>query len=250
MKIKNTLLLLATAMTITGCSSVSINLGSDNSETQDDVATFSATTENDSEDVETQDDTASEETNTEATGEGEAVSDAELKEFTNMFIIGGGGYFGFLNPEYSSPEEIKWDEVIGCVDELQERKLSDEERKELFGTTEEDPMEPWVVKNENLTKFIKKKTGLDIKVDAKDVPRWEYNEKYDVFLISDNPCGQDSPMYDGKFVSGTKNGNLYELTFQPNNESWDEETKQPDRVITFEKSGDDIVIKSNKILKQ
>ena len=76
MKIKNTLLLLATAMTITGCSSVSINLGSDNSETQDDVATFSATTENDSEDVETQDDTASEETNTEATGEGEAVSDA------------------------------------------------------------------------------------------------------------------------------------------------------------------------------
>ena len=249
MKIKNALLLFATAMAITGCSAIPVNIGSDNSETQDDVATVATTAENDSEDVETQDDAAIAETSDETTVEGEAVSDAELEEFTKLFNFMDLN-FGFLYPEYKSPEEIKWDQVFGYPGELMEEKLSDEERIELFGTTEADPMESWVVKNENLTNFIKKKTGLDVKVDPKDVPSWEYNEKYDVFLIPDNPWGQDTPLADGKFVSGTKNGNLYELTFQPNNESWDEETKQPDRVITFEKSGDDIVIKSNKILKQ
>lgn len=249
MKIKNALLLFATAMAITGCSAIPVNIGSDNSETQDDVATVATTAENDSEDVETQDDAATSETSDETTVEGEAVSDAELEEFTKLFNFMDLN-FGFLYPEYKSPEEIKWDQVIGYPGELMEEKLSDEERIELFGTTEADPMEPWVVKNENLTKFIKKKTGLDVKVDPKDVPRWEYNEKYDVFLISDNVLGQqDSPMLDGKFISGTKNGNLYQLTFQSDNENWDEKYKEPDRVITFEKSGDDIVIKSNKILK-
>ncbi|MBR4357141.1 MAG: hypothetical protein IKQ00_04365 [Butyrivibrio sp.] len=248
MKTKKVLLILATALVVTGCSSVSINFDSDNSEKQEDVATVAATAENDSDEA-TADDTASTETSAETTVEGEAVSDAELEEFTKLFNFMDLN-FGFLYPEYNSPEEIKWDEVIGYPNGLMEEKLSDEERKEIFGYVEEDPMEPWVVKNENLTKFIKKKTGLDVKVDAKDVPRWEYNEKYDVFLISDNPWGQDTPLAEGKFVSGTKNGNLYELTFHPGNESFDEESKQPDRVITFEKSGDDIVIKSNKILKK
>ena len=251
MKIKNALLLFATAMAITGCSAIPVNIGSDNSETQDDVATVATTAENDSEDVETQDDAAIAETSDETTVEGEAVSDAELEEFTKLFNFMDLN-FGFLYPEYKSPEEIKWDQVIGYPGELMEEKLSDEERIELFGTTEADPMESWVVKNENLTNFIKKKTGLDVKVDPKDVPSWEYNEKYDVFLIPDNPWGQDTPLADGKFVSGTKNGNLYQLTFHMNYENWDEkyeEYKEPDRVITFEKSGDDIVIKSNKILK-
>ena len=56
-------------------------------------------------------------------------------------------------------------------------------------------------------------------------------------------------MFDGKFVSGTKAGDVYTLTFQPNNENWGPENIQPDRSITFTKSGDKLVIKSNKYIR-
>ena len=252
MKIKNALLLLATAMAITGCSAIPVNIGSDNSETQDDVATVATTAENDSEDVETQADTASAETSDETTVEGEAVSDAELKEFTELFNFMDLN-FGFLYPEYKSPEEIKWDKVIAYYTPgltLYADALTDEEKMAFYGTTDtEDDILDTVIRKKDLTKFIKDHTGLDVTINAKDVSAWTYNEKYDAFLVGQNPWGQDTPLADGKFVSGTKNGNLYQLTFQPNNENWDEKYKEPDRVITFEKNGDDIVIKSNKILK-
>jgi len=120
---------------------------------------------------------------------------------------------------------------------------------ELYGTTDiEGSIVDTAVKRTELTKFIKEHTGLDITVDAKDVPSWGYNEKYDVFLIGANPWGDDSPLFEGKFVSGTKAGDTYTLKFHPDTENFDD--KQPDRVIIFEKSGDKLVIKSNKLEKK
>ena len=67
----------------------------------------------------------------EAKVEGEPVSDEELSAFTTMFIDDLHGYFGFLWPEYNSPEEIKFDQVIGChTSELTVDDLTDEEKME------------------------------------------------------------------------------------------------------------------------
>lgn len=41
----------------------------------------------------------------------EDLTDSELKEFTNRFDS-NGELFGFLLPEYESPEEIRWDRVV------------------------------------------------------------------------------------------------------------------------------------------
>ena len=129
------------------------------------------------------------------------------------------------------------------------REYSVTEKMELYGTTDiEGSIVDTAVKRTELTKFIKEHTGLDITVDAKDVPSWGYNEKYDVFLIGANPWGDDSPLFEGKFVSGTKAGDTYTLKFHPDTENFDD--KQPDRVIIFEKSGDKLVIKSNKLEKK
>lgn len=254
MKIKRVLLIFAATLAVTGCTpsveGITESLGLQEESVSGDVsvedeAVSSETTENTTE-------AEAEAAAVEAAGaEGEAVSDEELSTFTKMFDD-EGEYFGFLWPEYNSPEEIKWDEVIAYrVDGLTEDevKLPDEEKMELYGTTDiEGSIVDTAVKRTELTKFIKEHTGLDITVDAKDVPSWGYNEKYDVFLIGANPWGDDSPLFEGKFVSGTKAGDTYTLKFHPDTENFDD--KQPDRVITFEKSGDKLVIKSNKLEKK
>ena len=255
MKIKRVLLIFAATLAVTGCApsveGITESLGLQEESVSgdasvEDEAVSSETTENTTEAEAAADETAG--------AEGEAVSDEELSEFTKMFTAEGSEYFGFLWPEYNSPEEIKWDQVIAYrVDGLteDEGKLPDEEKMELYGTTDIDGfIVETAVKRTELTKFIKEHTGLDITVDAKDVPSWGYNEKYDVFLIGANPWGDDSPLFEGKFVSGTKAGDTYTLTFQPNNENWDAENKQPDRIITFTKSGDNLVFKSNKFGKK
>ena len=255
MKIKRVLLIFAATLAVTGCTpsveGITESLGLQEESVSGDVsvedeAVSSETTENTTE--------AEASAVEAAEAEGEPVSDEELSTFTKIFDDESGVYFGFLWPEYNSPEEIKWDEVIAYrVDGLteDEAKLPDEEKMELYGTTDIDgSIVDTAVKRTELTKFIKEHTGLDITVDAKDVPSWGYNEKYDVFLIGANPWGDDSPLFEGKFVSGTKSGDTYTLTYQPNNENWDEENKQPERTITFTKSGDNLVFKSNKFGKK
>ena len=254
MKIKRVLLIFAATLAVTGCTpsveGITESLGLQEESVSGDVsvedeAVSSETTENT---TEAEAEAAAVEA---AKAEGEPVSDEELSTFTKMFDD-EGEYFGFLWPEYNSPEEIKWDQVIAYrVDGLteDESKLPDEEKMELYGTTDIDGfIVETAVKRTELTKFIKEHTGLDITVDAKDVPSWGYNEKYDVFLIGANPWGDDSPLFEGKFVSGTKAGDTYTLKFHPDTENFDD--KQPDRVITFEKSGDNLVFKSNKFGKK
>ena len=257
MKIKRVLLIFAATLAVTGCTpsveGITESLGLQEESVSGDVSV-----EDEAVSSETTEDTTEAEAEASAVeaaeAEGEPVSDEELSTFTKMFNDESGEYFGFLWPEYNSPEEIKWDKVIAYrVDGLteDEDKLPDEEKMELYGTTDiEGSIVDTAVKRTELTKFIKEHTGLDITVDAKDVSFWEYNEKYDVFLIGANPWGQDSPLFDGKFVAGTKAGDTYTLTYQPNNENWDEESKQPERIITFTKSGDNLVFKSNKFGKK
>ena len=252
MKIKRALLILTTALVVTGCTpsleGITEALGgkeeaSSEKITVEDEPLVEETTE---ETTEAEAESSTDET---AEAEGEPVSDEELSTFTDMFTVGSSDeYFGFL-----CPEEIKWDQVIAYrVDGLteDELKLPDEEKKELYGTTDiEGTIVDTVLRKDKLIKFIKDHTGLDVTIDAKDVPSWTYNEKYDSFLIGANPWGDDSPMWDGKFVSGTKSGDTYTLKFHPDNESWGEENKQPERTITFTKSGDKLVFKSNKLGK-
>lgn len=256
MKIKRVLLIFAATLAVTGCTpsveGITESLGLQEESVSGDVSV-----EDEAVSSETTEDTTEAEAEASAVeaakAEGEPVSDEELSTFTKMFNDESGVYFGFLWPEYNSPEEIKWDKVIAYrVDGLteDEDKLPDEEKMELYGYTDLEGIVDTAVKRTELSKFIKKHTGLDITVDAKDVSFWEYNEKYDVFLIGANPWGDDSPLYDGKFVSGTKSGDTYTLTYQPNNENWDEEYKQPERTITFTKSGDNLVFKSNKFGKK
>lgn len=255
MKIKRIMMILATTMAITGCTPISTENITEALGTQEESASDDASVEDEAASAETTEETTEAEAEASAVeaakAVGEPVSDEELSTFTKMFVDEGGEYFGFLWPEYNSPEEIKWDQVIAYrVDGLteDEGKLPDEEKMELYGTTDIDGfIVETAVKRTELTKFIKEHTGLDITVDVKDVPSWGYNEKYDVFLLSENPWGQDSPLFDGKFVAGTKAGDTYTLTYQPNNENWDEESKQPERIITFTKSGDNLVFKSNKL---
>ncbi|MEE3471507.1 MAG: hypothetical protein VZR24_12670 [Butyrivibrio hungatei] len=253
MKIKRVLLIFAATLAVTGCApsveGITESLGLQEESVSGDVSV-----EDEAASSETTEDTTEAEASAveAAKAEGEPVSDEELSTFTKMFLDEGGEYFGFLWPEYNSPEEIKWDQVIAYrVDGLteDEGKLPDEEKMELYGTTDiEGSIVDTAVKRTELTKFIKEHTGLDITVDAKDVPSWGYNEKYDVFLIGANPWGDDSPLFEGKFVSGTKAGDTYTLKFHPDTENFDD--KQPDRVIIFEKSGDKLVIKSNKLEKK
>ena len=255
MKIKRVLLIFAATLAVTGCApsveGITESLGLQEESVSGDVSVEAevASTETTEETTEAEAEAAAVEA---AKAVGEPVSDEELSTFTKMFLDEGGEYFGFLWPEYNSPEEIKWDQVIAYrVDGLteDEGKLPDEEKMELYGTTDiEGSIVDTAVKRTELTKFIKEHTGLDITVDAKDVPSWEYNEKYDVFLIGANPWGDDSPLFEGKFVSGTKAGDTYTLKFHPDTENFDD--KQPDRVIIFEKSGDKLVIKSNKFEKK
>lgn len=255
MKIKRVLLIFAATLAVTGCTpsveGITESLGTQEESASDDasVEAEAASTETTEETTEAEAEAAAVEA---AKAVGEPVSDEELSTFTKMFLDEGGEYFGFLWPEYNSPEEIKWDQVIAYrVDGLteDEGKLPDEEKMELYGTTDIDGfIVETAVKRTELTKFIKEHTGLDITVDVKDVPSWGYNEKYDVFLIGANPWGDDSPLFEGKFVSGTKAGDTYTLKFHPDTENFDD--KQQDRVITFEKSGDNLVFKSNKFEKK
>ena len=253
MKIKRVLLIFAATLAVTGCApsveGITESLGLQEESVSGDVsvedeAVSSETTEN------TTEAEAEASAVEEAKVEGEPVSDEELSAFTTMFIDDLHGYFGFLWPEYNSPEEIKFDQVIGChTSELTVDDLTDEEKMEFYNTIDiEGYIVDPIVRKTDLIKYIKNYTGLDVSIDAKDVPSWTYNEKYDSFIMSGdaNPWGQDSPLYDGKFVSGTKAGDTYTLTFQPNNENWGEESKQPERIITFTKSGDKLVFKSNK----
>lgn len=250
------MMILATTMAITGCTPISTENITEALGTQEESASDDASVEAEAASTETTEKTTEAEAEAAAVeaakAVGEPVSDEELSTLTKMFVdIYSERYFGFLWPEYSSPEEIKWDQVIGYrVDGLteDEHKLSDEEKMEFYNTTDiEDYIVDTVVRKDKLIKYIKDHTGLDVSIDAKDVPAWTYNEKYDSFLIRDNPWGQDSPLFDGKFVSGTKAGDTYTLTFQPNNENLDEGGKQPERIITFTKSGDNLVFKSNKL---
>jgi len=271
MKIKRAMVVLAATLVVTGCTPISTENSTESIELQEDLAADEATDEGASLADETNEETTEAEaessaveaakaeasTDETAEAEGEPVSDEELSTFTKMFTDDSGNnyeYFGFLWPEYSSPEEIKWDQVIAYrVDGLteDETKLPDEEKMEFFGSTDvEGLIVDTVVKKDKLIKYIKDHTGLDVAIDAKDVSAWTYNEKYDSFLISDNPWGQDTPLFDGKFVSGTKSGDVYTLIFQPNNENWGEADKQPERTITFTKSGDKLVFKSNKFGKK
>ncbi|SFU69709.1 hypothetical protein [Butyrivibrio sp. M55] len=256
MKIKRAMMILATTMAITGCTPISTEKITEALGTQEESASDDASVEAEAASTETTEKTTEAEAEAAAVeaakAVGEPVSDEELSTFTKMFVDDLHGYFGFLWPEYNSPEEIKWDQVIAYrVDGLteDEGKLPDEEKMELYGTTDIDGfIVETAVKRTEITKFIKEHTGLDITVDAKDVPSWGYNEKYDVFLIGANPWGDDSPLFEGKFVSGTKAGDTYTLKFHPDTENFDD--KQPDRVITFEKSGDNLVFKSNKFEKK
>ena len=257
MKIKRALLILTTALVVTGCTpsleGITEALGgkeeaSSEKITVEDEPLVEETTE---ETTEAEAESSTDET---AEAEGEPVSDEELSTFTKMFTDVDSDCFGFLWPEYSSPEEIKWDQAIAyrvtglTEDEL---KLPDEEKKEFYGSTDiEGTIVDTVIRKDKLVKYIKDHTGLDVTIDAKDVPLWTYNEKYDSFLVGANPWGDDSPLFEGKFVSGTKSGDTYTLKFQPNNENWDEENKQPERTITFTKSGDNLVFKSNKFGKK
>ncbi|MEE3495871.1 MAG: hypothetical protein VZR06_11965 [Butyrivibrio sp.] len=258
MKIKRTLLIFATTLAVTGCTPIATEGDTESLESQEEAAADDATAEVASEEVSLADETNEETTEAEAEAAaveaakavGEPVSDEELSTFTKMFTDEGCDYFGFLWPEYSSPEEIKWDQAIGCYTKSLDSKLTDDEKKELYGTTDiEGYIVDTAIKKTDLSKFIKDHTGLDVTLEAKDVPSWQYNEKCDAFLVGENPWGQDSPMFDGKFVSGTKAGDVYTLTFQPNNENWGPENIQPDRSITFTKSGDKLVIKSNKYIR-
>ncbi len=258
MKIKRTLLIFATTLAVTGCTPIATEGDTESLELQEESAADDATAEVASEEVSLADETNEETTEAEAEAAaveaakavGEPVSDEELSTFTKMFTDEGCDYFGFLWPEYSSPEEIKWDQAIGCYTKSLDSKLTDDEKKELYGTTDiEGYIVDTAIKKTDLSKFIKDHTGLDVTLEAKDVPSWQYNEKCEAFLVGENPWGQDSPMFDGKFVSGTKAGDVYTLTFQPNNENWGPEKIQPDRSITFTKSGDKLVIKSNKYIR-
>lgn len=253
MKIKRVLLIFAATLAVTGCTpsveGITESLGLQEESVSGDVSV-----EDEAVSSETTEDTTEAEAEASAVeaakAEGEAVSDEELNEFTNMFTAEGSEYFGFLWPEYKSPEEIEWNQVIAVYTKgLTAEDLTNDEMMELYGTTDDAFFMERVIRRKDLTKYIKDLTGLDVTPEAKDFPDWEYNEKCDAFLISDNPWGQDSPLFEGKFVSGTKSGDVYTLTFQPNNGSFDETSKQPDRVITFEKSGDKLMMKSNKIQK-
>ena len=253
MKIKRALVVLATALAVTGCTPISMedvtkSIGVQEESASDDAtAEESLTDESTEETTEASTDASADET---AVAEGEPVSDEELSTFTKMFTAEGSEYFGFLWPEYSSPEEIKWDQAIGCYTKSLDSKFTDDEMMELYGSTDiEGCIVDTAIKKTDLSKFIKDHTGLDVTLEAKDVPSWQYNEKCEAFLIGENPWGQDSPMFEGKFVSGTKAGDVYTLTFQPNNENWGYESIQPDRSITFTKSGDKLVIKSNKYIR-
>lgn len=257
MKIKRVLLIFAATLAVTGCTpsveGITESLGLQEESVSGDVsvedeAVSSETTENTTE-------AEAEASAVEAAeAEGEPVSDEELSTFTKMFTDVDSDCFGFLGPEYSSPEEIKWDEVIayrvkGLTED--ENKLPDEEKMEFYGSTDiEGTIVDTVIRKDKLIKYIKDHTGLEINIDPKKYPSWTYNEKYDSILIGCNPWGDDSPLYDGKFVSGTKSGDTYTLKYQPNNENWDEENKQPERTITFTKSGDNLVFKSNKFGKK
>ncbi len=263
MKRRTTLLILATAFVISACTPIPLEGTTETSGEKEESA---------SEEVTASDEFASDETTEETTEastdetaeaesstdeitevEGEPVSDEELSDFTKRFTATCSDCFGFLGPEYSSPEEIKWDRVIAYrVEGLteDEDKLPDEEKIEFYGSTELDLIVDTVVRMDKLIKYAKDHTGLDINIDPKDYPFWTYNEKYDSILIGCNPWGDDSPLYDGKFVSGTKSGDTYTLKYQPNNENWDEKYKQPERIITFTKSGDNLVFKSNKFGKK
>ncbi|SCY51630.1 MULTISPECIES: hypothetical protein [Butyrivibrio] len=252
MKIKRALLILTTALVVTGCTpsleGITEALGG-----KEEASSEKITVEDEPLVEETTEEATDAESSTDETAEaeGEPVSDEELSTFTNMFIDVNSDCFGFLWPEYSSPEEIKWDQAIGCYTPgLTAEDLTDEEKKEFYGFTDiEGELVDSVVRKKDLTKYIKDHTGLDVTIDAKDVPSWTYNEKYDAFLIGENPWGQDTPLVEGKFVSGTKSGDTYTLKFQPGNEMFDESCKQPERTITFTKSGDKLVFKSNKLGK-
>ena len=73
----------------------------------------------------------------------EDLTDSELKEFTNRFDS-NGELFGFLLPEYESPEEIRWDRVVAYRWNYyisykatgNGEYLTDEEKMEFYGTTE------------------------------------------------------------------------------------------------------------------
>ena len=125
MKIKRALLILTTALVVTGCTpsleGITEALGgkeeaSSEKITVEDEPLVEETTE---ETTEAEAESSTDET---AEAEGEPVSDEELSTFTDMFTVGSSDeYFGFLWPEYSSPEEIKWDQVIAYrVDGLTE----------------------------------------------------------------------------------------------------------------------------------
>lgn len=187
----------------------------------------------------------------------EDLTDSELKEFTNWFDS-NGELFGFLLPEYESPEEIRWDRVVAYRWNYyisykatgNGEYLTDEEKMEFYGTTEKQVFwEDSVIRRSKLAEYIKRHTGLDYCPEPEDVPCWKYNEKYDCYLVSANLWETYSPMFGGEFVSGTKTGNLYELRYRPDNEDWPNALHAMDRIITFEKSDDDILIKSNRFVE-
>ncbi|MBO4456372.1 MAG: hypothetical protein J5802_01485 [Butyrivibrio sp.] len=241
MKLKTALVILAAAFIMTGCAKKTYESGSGAVEAKESAAAAEAS--------------GGELNETETKVE---LTEEELNEFTEKFAT-GGEYFGFLLPEYRSPEEIKWDRVIAYKwnqvisyrsEGVNEEDLSDEEKREFYGGNY--PHWFWddsVVRKSDLKEYIKKHTGLDYCPEPEDVPLWKYNEKYDSFLISAKLWENGSPLYSGKFVSGTREGDLYELRFRPDNEGWLKALYAKDRIITFVKSGDDLIIKSNIFAK-
>ncbi len=170
---------------------------------------------------------------------GEALSEEELTEISEK--ISSAEYNGFLTTAYETAEDIDWTRVLYCGADIGAiNEASDEEVAaylETAGTEEYGDI--LSIKRADLEAYVQKHTKTDYK-SAKNPYKGTYVEAYDTYYVQRS----EGYLYNYKCLEGAKDGPVYTVIVE-NTEygSYDKRSE-----FCFEKEGDTLVVRSNRIL--
>lgn len=173
------------------------------------------------------------------------LSSAELDEITKIFEA--LEYNVFLDEPFNDPYDIDWNVILDGGAGVCKTDISDEEVSEYLSAKKEKRIyeDLLAITKPEFTDFIKTHVGIDY--DENRIKfSWLYLENRDSFYYESWHFNKNYTGKKYKCVSGEKTGDKYTLRFRP--ESKKHYGTDADRILTLTKSGENLIMESNKIL--